>query len=115
MPEHLDALLKQASVVPAVNQVEVHPYFTQPAVQAADAAHGVLTQAWTHSTPAYAAALSRTTSRSPAYGQAIPEAWHHRAAPGIAPVQASGPSRDSKRHDGFLVIGQARERSRPVR
>ncbi len=33
-------------MVPAVNQVEVHPYFTQPAVQAADAAHGVITQAW---------------------------------------------------------------------
>jgi diketogulonate reductase-like aldo/keto reductase len=29
-----------------VNQVEVHPYFTQPAVQAADAARGILTQAW---------------------------------------------------------------------
>jgi hypothetical protein len=40
MPGHLDALLKQAAVVPAVNQVEVHPYFTQPAVQAADAARG---------------------------------------------------------------------------
>jgi Aldo/keto reductase family len=40
MPGHLDALLKQATVVPAVNQVEVHPYFAQPAVQAADAAHG---------------------------------------------------------------------------
>ena len=46
MPGHLDALLTQATVVPAVNQVEVHPYFTQPAVRAADAAHGVLTQAW---------------------------------------------------------------------
>ena len=46
MPEHLDALLKQATVVPAVNQVEVHPYFAQPAVQAADTAHGILTQAW---------------------------------------------------------------------
>ncbi|MFJ4668364.1 aldo/keto reductase [Kitasatospora purpeofusca] len=46
MPDHLDALLKQATVVPAVNQVEVHPYFTQPAVQAANAAHGILTQAW---------------------------------------------------------------------
>ncbi len=46
MPGHLDALLEGAAVIPAVNQVEVHPYFTQPAVQAADAAHGILTQAW---------------------------------------------------------------------
>ena len=29
-----------------LNQVEVHPYLTQPAVQAADATHGILTQAW---------------------------------------------------------------------
>ena len=37
MSDHLDQLLKQASVVPAVNQIEVHPYFAQPSVQAADA------------------------------------------------------------------------------
>ena len=46
MPGHLDALLEQATVIPAVNQVEVHPYFTQPAVLAADTARGILTQAW---------------------------------------------------------------------
>ncbi|WP_431837979.1 aldo/keto reductase [Cellulomonas sp. Y8] len=46
MPHHLDALLERTEVVPAVNQVELHPYFTQPAVQAANAAHGILTQAW---------------------------------------------------------------------
>jgi len=46
MPGHLSALLERATVVPAVNQVEVHPYFTQPTVQAADSAHGILTQAW---------------------------------------------------------------------
>ncbi|GIG25050.1 aldo/keto reductase [Cellulomonas denverensis] len=46
MPHHLDTLLGQVEVVPAVNQVELHPYFTQPTVQAADAQHGVLTQAW---------------------------------------------------------------------
>ena len=33
-------------MVPAVNQVEVHPYFRQPDVLAADTAHGILTQAW---------------------------------------------------------------------
>jgi diketogulonate reductase-like aldo/keto reductase len=46
MPGHLENLLKEATVVPAVNQVELHPYFTQPTVQAADAARGVITQAW---------------------------------------------------------------------
>ncbi|QAY70940.1 aldo/keto reductase [Xylanimonas protaetiae] len=46
MPHHLAELLDRTDVVPAVNQVELHPYFTQPAVQAADAEHGILTQAW---------------------------------------------------------------------
>jgi len=46
MPGHLGALLERAAVVPAVNQVEVHPYFTQPSVQEADLEHGILTQAW---------------------------------------------------------------------
>ncbi len=46
MPDHLDDLLKNTSVVPAVNQLEVHPYFTQPDVLAANAAHGILSQAW---------------------------------------------------------------------
>lgn len=46
MPHHLERLLAETDVVPAVNQIELHPYFTQPEVQAADAANGVLTQAW---------------------------------------------------------------------
>ncbi|MFD1815203.1 aldo/keto reductase [Rhodococcus gannanensis] len=46
MPDHLTKLLESASVVPAVNQVEVHPYFRQSGVIAADDEHGILTQAW---------------------------------------------------------------------
>jgi 2,5-diketo-D-gluconate reductase A len=46
MPHHLEQLLDAADVIPAVNQVELHPYFTQPEVQAANAEHGILTQAW---------------------------------------------------------------------
>jgi 2,5-diketo-D-gluconate reductase A len=46
MPDHLDQLLAATTVIPAVNQVEVHPYFRQPDVLAADHAHGILTQAW---------------------------------------------------------------------
>jgi diketogulonate reductase-like aldo/keto reductase len=46
MLEHLDRLLAVASVVPAVNQIEVHPYFQQTALQRLHAARGILTQAW---------------------------------------------------------------------
>ena len=44
--EHLRTLLDRATVVPAVNQIEVHPYFAQREVQAFGADHGILTQAW---------------------------------------------------------------------
>lgn len=46
MPEHLDRLLTHASVVPAVNQIELHPYFQQTAVQRVNAERGIATQAW---------------------------------------------------------------------
>ena len=46
MPEHLDRLLAKATVVPAVNQIEVHPYFQQAALQRMHKAHGIVTQAW---------------------------------------------------------------------
>jgi len=46
MPDHLEDLLKNTTVVPAVNQIEIHPYFTQRDVLAANTAHGILSQAW---------------------------------------------------------------------
>jgi diketogulonate reductase-like aldo/keto reductase len=46
MVEHLTTLLDSCEVVPAVNQIEVHPYFAQRAVQDFATAHGILTQAW---------------------------------------------------------------------
>ncbi|UUT36554.1 aldo/keto reductase [Microbacterium elymi] len=46
IPDHLDRLLAATDVVPAINQVELHPYFSQPDVRAMDAAHGIVTQAW---------------------------------------------------------------------
>jgi diketogulonate reductase-like aldo/keto reductase len=46
MVEHLNRLMDTASVTPALNQIELHPYFQQSAVQAANAGLGILTQAW---------------------------------------------------------------------
>ncbi|WP_221177503.1 aldo/keto reductase [Nocardioides marmoriginsengisoli] len=44
--DHLARLAAETSVVPAVNQIEVHPYFGNEEVRAADAAAGILTEAW---------------------------------------------------------------------
>jgi 2,5-diketo-D-gluconate reductase A len=46
MPDHMAHLLEATDVVPAVNQIELHPYFAQPDVQKVDDEHGILTQAW---------------------------------------------------------------------
>ena len=46
MPDHLASLLEATDVVPAVNQIELHPYFQQKELQAADARHDILNQAW---------------------------------------------------------------------
>jgi len=45
-PAHLDRIVEKTGVVPVVNQVEVHPYFANGDVRAANARHGVLTEAW---------------------------------------------------------------------
>jgi diketogulonate reductase-like aldo/keto reductase len=46
MVDHLTALLDRATVVPAVNQIEVHPYFTQREVQEFCVERGIVIQAW---------------------------------------------------------------------
>jgi 2,5-diketo-D-gluconate reductase A len=45
-PHHLRRLIDGSTIVPAVNQVEVHPYLTQSEVRAFDAEHGIATEAW---------------------------------------------------------------------
>ena len=45
-PAHLDTLLAESSVVPALNQVELHPSFQQQTVRDYNTAHGILTEAW---------------------------------------------------------------------
>lgn len=46
MPHHLERLLAEVDTVPAVNQIELHPYFQQRELQRLHEKHGILTQAW---------------------------------------------------------------------
>src|SRR3954463_7726971 len=43
---HLDRISSEGTVVPAVNQVELHPGLPQDALRAAHARHGIVTEAW---------------------------------------------------------------------
>ncbi|MFM8860993.1 MAG: aldo/keto reductase, partial [Acidimicrobiia bacterium] len=45
-PEHIDRIVAATGVVPAINQVELHPFFQQRALRDYHAAHGIVTEAW---------------------------------------------------------------------
>lgn len=46
MTDHLSRLMEVTSVLPAVNQIEVHPFFRQSELLEVDVEHGILSQAW---------------------------------------------------------------------
>jgi diketogulonate reductase-like aldo/keto reductase len=46
LPEHIETLKTQTGVLPAVNQIELHPNFPQKEQRAADKQYGVVTEAW---------------------------------------------------------------------
>jgi diketogulonate reductase-like aldo/keto reductase len=46
LPEHLDRLVQETGVLPAVNQIELHPYFPQAPAVADHRRRGIVTQAW---------------------------------------------------------------------
>ncbi|GLF98304.1 aldo/keto reductase [Streptomyces yaizuensis] len=46
LPEHLERLLEETGVVPAVNQIELHPQLQQAAARAFHERHGITTEAW---------------------------------------------------------------------
>jgi 2,5-diketo-D-gluconate reductase A len=45
-PDHLDRIIGETGVVPAVNQIEVHPYFANVAAREASVRHGIAVEAW---------------------------------------------------------------------
>jgi 2,5-diketo-D-gluconate reductase A len=45
-PAHLQRLFDETSVVPAINQIELHPLLPQSELRAFHAEHGILTEAW---------------------------------------------------------------------
>ena len=104
---HLERLLTQTEVVPAVNQIELHPFLQQQGLRGFNAEHGIVTQAWsplgrgTLLTNATITHIAAKHSRSPA--QVILR-WHLQIG-GTAVVKASSRERivENQHVDDFTL------------
>lgn len=107
--EHLDRLIAETGVVPALNQVELHPRFQQQSLRAANAGHGIVTQSWsplgrgTLLTDPVIAAIAARHCRTPA--QVIIR-WHLDSGLAVIPKSVT-PSRIRENFDvfGFALDG----------
>ena len=78
-PWHLQPVLDHGRVVPAVNQVELHPHLQQEAVREFGRAHGVVTEAWSPLAQGDVLSDPVVTELSRAYGKTpaqIVLRWH---------------------------------------
>ncbi|MGW2340101.1 aldo/keto reductase [Streptomyces sp. NPDC001661] len=96
LPEHLDRLAAETSVVPALNQIELHPRLQQSELRAYDAKHGIATEAWSPLgrgngvlDDEIVTALARKHDRSPAQ---IVLRWHLQLGNVVIPKSVT-PSR----------------------
>lgn len=104
LPEHLERLLGETSVVPAVNQIELHPQLQQAESRAVHAKHGIATEAWSPlgqgrgllEVPAIAA-IARKHGKTPAQ---IVLRWHIQLGNVVIPKSVT-PSRIKENIDVF--------------
>jgi 2,5-diketo-D-gluconate reductase A len=103
---HLQRLFDETEVVPAVNQIELHPYLVQADLRAFDAEHGIVTEAW--SPIARGGELLRdpvVTTIAEKYGKTpaqIVIAWHLHLGTMVIPKSVT-PSRIRENIDVFDV------------
>lgn len=91
-PDHLDRIVDATGVVPALNQIELHPHFQQRAARAAHERLGIVTQSWSPlgqgkllSDPAIAA-IAGDVGATPAQ---VILAWHLQSGLGVIPKASS--------------------------
>ena len=102
-PAHLERLIAGSEVVPAVNQVELHPAMQNRAVIAANSAHGIATEAW--SPLAQGAVLRDPAVLAIAQSHGVSPAqvvlrWHLQQGRIVIPKSVT-PSRIAENHDVF--------------
>ncbi|MFD8639834.1 aldo/keto reductase [Streptomyces zaomyceticus] len=104
LPEHLERLIGETSVVPAVNQIELHPQLAQRESRETHARHGIATEAWSPlgsgkgllEVPAIVA-IGRKHGRTPAQ---VVLRWHLQLGNVVIPKSVT-PSRIQENIDVF--------------
>ncbi|MFF7865686.1 aldo/keto reductase [Streptomyces qaidamensis] len=104
LPEHLQKLIGETSVVPAVNQIELHPHLQQGASRDYHAEQGIATEAWSPlgqgkgllEVPAIVA-IARKHDRTPAQ---VVLRWHLQLGNVVIPKSVT-PSRIKENIDVF--------------
>ncbi|MEU0370200.1 aldo/keto reductase [Streptomyces sp. NPDC006283] len=104
LPEHLERLFDETAVVPAVNQIELHPQLQQSAARDFHTKHGIATEAWSPlgqgkellQAPAVVA-VARKHDRTPAQ---VVLRWHLQVGNVVIPKSVT-PSRIQENIDVF--------------
>lgn len=106
--EMLTRIADDTGVVPAVNQVEMHPFFPQPELRAFHAEHGIVTEAWSPLGKASSVKGTRPiTTAAEAHGVTPAQVilrWHVQF--GAVPIPKSGDpgrQRENLDVDGFTL------------
>ncbi|WP_427018004.1 aldo/keto reductase [Pseudarthrobacter sp. P1] len=80
--EHLERLLAETDVVPAVNQVELHPWLQQRELRALHDSAGIHTQAWSPLARGQVLADPVLAALAAAHGKSVAQIalrWHHQS------------------------------------
>ncbi|SED32960.1 Aldo/keto reductase [Amycolatopsis tolypomycina] len=118
-PAHLERLLDNAEIAPAVNQVELHPYLQQRELREFDAKNGIATEAWSPLAKGGSllgdpviAELAVKHSRTPAQ---IVLRWHLQLDNVVIPKSVT-PSRIEENFDlfGFTLTEEEMESLTPL-
>ena len=94
LPEHIEAIVAATGVMPAVNQIELHPTFQQRALVDFHAAHGIVTQSWSPIGQGKAlledATIGAIAERLDASPAQVVIAWHLANGYSVIPKASSG-------------------------